>query len=279
MTTPAPSARSLFAAWAASSDPDQGLAEGALLVAAEEYPQISVAHYLQRLELLADRVRDRAGEETAPLVILQELNRVLFEDEGFRGNSGAYYDPRNCLLNDVLDRRLGIPITLGIVYLEVGWKLGLPLQGINFPGHFLVRYNGEAVRFLIDCFDRGRIRFEDDALQVLDRGSAASVRLRPEYMTVAGRRDVLARLLANLKRLYTKSGDDARALAAVERLLVLRPDSPTEIRDRGLLLARIGREEEARRDLERYLDAMPHAPDAHHIRMMLRQLEVGEDQP
>ena len=279
MTTPAPSARSLFAAWAASSDPDQGLAEGALLVAAEEYPQISVAHYLQRLELLADRVRDRAGEETAPLVILQELNRVLFEDEGFRGNSGAYYDPRNCLLNDVLDRRLGIPITLGIVYLEVGWKLGLPLQGINFPGHFLVRYNGEAVRFLIDCFDRGRIRFEDDALQVLDRGSAASVRLRPEYMTVAGRRDVLARLLANLKRLYTKSGDDARALAAVERLLVLRPDSPTEIRDRGLLLARIGREEEARRDLERYLDAMPHAPDAHHIRMMLRQLEAGEDQP
>ncbi|HWV56387.1 MAG TPA: transglutaminase-like domain-containing protein [Longimicrobiales bacterium] len=279
MTTPAPSARSLFAAWAASSDPDQGLAEGALLVAAEEYPQISVAHYLQRLELLADRVRDRAGEETAPLVILQELNRVLFEDEGFRGNSGAYYDPRNCLLNDVLDRRLGIPITLGIVYLEVGWKLGLPLQGINFPGHFLVRYNGEAVRFLIDCFDRGRIRFEDDALQVLDRGSAASVRLRPEYMTVAGRRDVLARLLANLKRLYTKSGDDARALAAVERLLVLRPDSPTEIRDRGLLLARIGREEEAGRDLERYLDAMPHAPDAHHIRMMLRQLEVGEDQP
>src|SRR5690606_3987612 len=116
-----------------------------------------------RLDLLAERVKDRLSEESAPPVVLQEVGRVLFEEEGFRGNAEAYYDPRNSFLNDVLDRRLGIPLTLSIVYLEVSWRLGLPVEGVNFPNHFLVRYRGEALSLLVDPFQRGEIRFEDQA--------------------------------------------------------------------------------------------------------------------
>ena len=123
MNLPAPSPRLQLAKLLSGAESDLNLAEAALLVAAEEYPQLPVGPYLRRLELLAERVRDRLSDETAPLVLLQELSRVLFEEEGFRGNAEAYYDPRNSFLNDVLDRRLGIPITLSVVYLEVGWRL------------------------------------------------------------------------------------------------------------------------------------------------------------
>lgn len=276
MTAPIPSVRAQFAAWAAMPDPEQDLAEGALLIAAEEYPQVSVAHYLQRLELLAERVRDRAGGETAPLVLLHELNHVLFEEEGFRANPGRS-DPRNCLLNDVIDRRLGISITLSIVYLEIGWRLGLPLQGIELPGHYVVGYAGEAVRFLVDPADAGRIRFEDEAGEIVPlAGHGGAAAPPPVYLVAARKRDILTQLLLHLKQLYMRSGDDERALAAIERILVLRPDTPWELRDRGLLLARIGRAEEARGDLLRYLDVAPHAPDARHIRDVLRALEGRE---
>ena len=163
MTSRGLTARDRFAAMVTRPESELDLAAAALEIAAEEYPQLVPGPYLQRLDVLAERVRDRLGDETAPLIVLQELNRVLFEEERFRGNAEAYYDPRNSFLNDVLDRRVGIPITLSLIYLEVGWRLGLPLSGVGFPGHFLVRYEGEVVRVLLDRFDGGRIRFEDQA--------------------------------------------------------------------------------------------------------------------
>src|SRR5512146_524897 len=196
------------------------LATGALLIAAEEYAQLPAEPYLRRLDVLAERVHDRLSDETAPLVLLQELSRVLFEEEGFRGNAEAYYDPRNSFLNDVLDRRLGIPITLSVVYLEVGWRLGLPLVGVNCPGHFLVRYEGEAVRMLVDPFQAGELKFEDEAQTLLDRVYGGSVPLQADYLRPATKKDIVARILANLKSIYVNAHDDARALSAVDRLLV-----------------------------------------------------------
>jgi len=257
-------------------EPELDLATAALLVAAEEYPQLPLAPYLRRLDLLAERVRDRLGDETAPLVVVQELNRVLFEEEGFRGNVEAYYDVRNSFLNDVLDRRLGIPITLSVVYLEVGWRLGLPLVGVGFPGHFLVRYEGEAVRLLVDPFEGGRLRFEDQAQELLDRVYGGMVPLQPEYLQPVTKRDILVRILTNLKGIYLNARDDRRALAAVERILVLRPGAASELRDRGMLLARIGRVGEAIADLERYLISAPEAPDARRVRELIRELGRGE---
>lgn len=276
MTAPTLSARARFAAMVQREDAEIDLAEGALLIAAEEYPQLTTIAYTQRLDLLAERVRDHLANESAPLVVLQEMNAVLFEQEGFRGNAESYYDPRNSFLNDVLDRRLGIPLTLSIVYLEVGWRLDLPLAGVNFPGHFLIRYQGEALKLTVDPFQGGEFRFEDQMQGLLDKLYGGSVRMRSEFLRPATRKDMLVRLLSNLKTIYLNTRDDARALAAVERVLLVRPSDAEEVRDRGILLARTGRTEEALEDLERYLDVVPEAPDAARVKMLIDHLISGE---
>lgn len=268
-----PSAREQFGAAVALPEPAVNLAEVSLLVAAEEYPQLSPQPYLHRLDALAERVRDRLWDETAPVVVLQELSRVLFEEEQFQGNRMEYYDPRNSMLNDVLDRRLGIPITLSIIYLEIGWRLGLPLHGVNFPGHFVVRYAGEAMPLLVDPFLGGVIRFEDEAQDLLDHVYGGAVRLQPEYLRSADRHDIIVRLLANLKAVYLNRRDDLRALAAMERILMVKPDSADDERDRGMVLTRLGDAAGARAALTRYLDLLPDAPDATRVRMLLDQLE------
>lgn len=249
------------------------LAHAALLIAQEEYPQLSPEAYLQRLDLFAEMVKDRLANETAAPVLLGEISKVLFDEEKFRGNAESYYDPRNSFLNDVLDRHLGIPITLSVVYLEVGWRLGLPLEGVNFPGHFLVRYEGEALKLLIDPFQGGLIRFEDEAQELLDRVYGGTVKLQETYMRPASRRDILIRLLTNLKTIYLNTRDDERALSAVERILLIRPNAPEEVRDHGMILARTGNVTKAIAELENYLSVAPDAADAARVRMLISELE------
>jgi regulator of sirC expression with transglutaminase-like and TPR domain len=274
MSLPAPTPRSRFAAEVARPEPEVDLARAALLIAAEEYPQLVPETYLRRLDELAERVRDRQGEETAPVIMLQDLGRVLFEEGGYRGNTEKYYDPRNSFLNDVLDRRLGIPITLSVVYLEVGWRLGLPLHGVNFPGHFLVRYDGEALKLLVDPFQAGMVRFEDEAQSLLDHVYGGSVLMQPEFLRRADRKDILIRMLENLKGTYLNARDDDRALAAIERILLMQPDSADHLRDAGIVLTRLGRIDAAAAALQQYLDIAPDAADRERIRLLLEQLGV-----
>jgi regulator of sirC expression with transglutaminase-like and TPR domain len=255
------------------------LARAALLVAQEEYPQLSVDLYLARLDQVAEEVKDRLANETAPLLVLDEVIQTLYGRRKLRGNRDAYYDPRNSFLNDVLDRGVGIPLTLGIILLEVGWRLALPLEGVNFPGHFLVRYAGSEVRLLVDPFDEGKIRFEDEAQQLLDQGYGGMVPMRSTFLRAAAKRDMLTRLLTNLKSIYVKIGDDRRALAVVERLLMIRPTAPVESRSRGMLLARLGRLEEAARQLEAYLRVSPSARDHDDVRELVRDLRTGRYEP
>jgi regulator of sirC expression with transglutaminase-like and TPR domain len=271
----APPVRAQLAALLAGDEATIDLALAALLIAAEEYPQLKPEPYLQRLDLLAEHVKDRLADETAPPVVLNEISRLLFEEEGFRGNAEAYYDPRNSFLNDVLDRKLGIPLTLGIIFLEIGWRLGLPLQGVKFPGHFLLRYEGEALRLLVDPFHSGQIRFEDQAQDLLNRVYGGSVKLQTEYLRTATRHDVLIRLLSNLKTIYMNARDDAKALAAIDRILLIRPDAPDEIRDRGMVLARAGNIQEALASLTRYLDMAPAAADIPRVRLLIQELTRG----
>ena len=275
MSIPAVSPRRLLAAEVARSESELDLARAALLVAKEEYPQLSVELYVARLDQLAEEVRDRLADETAPLVVLDELVDTVYVRGRFRGNQESYYDPRNSFLNDVLDRRLGIPLTLGIVLLEVGWRLELPLEGVRFPGHFLVRYKGDAMDLLLDPFDGGRIRFEDEAQDILDRVYGGVVKLQEQFLHQANRRDMLIRLLTNLKGVYVNVGDHDRALAAVERILLLAPTSPGENRTRGVLLARVGRHDEAAEQLEEYLRVAPGAPDGERVHAMVRELRAG----
>lgn len=271
------SPRTLLADELARSEPDLDLARAALLIAKEEYPQLSVELYLARLDQIAEEVKDRLADEAAPPVVLHEMLDTLYRRRGFGANRQAYYDPRNSFLNDVLDRGVGIPLTLGMVVLEVGWRLGLPLEGVNFPGHFLVRYKGEALDLLVDPFDGGKIRFEDQAQELLDRAYGGMVRVQESFMRQATRRDMLVRMLTNLKGVYLRVGDHHRALAAVERTLMLTPTAPSENRSRGLLLARLGRRDEAARQLEKYLRVAPGAADADRVEDMLRDLKAGRD--
>ena len=272
---PAVSARQLFAQEARQPERDLDLARAALLIAKEQYPGLAVDQYLARLDQLAEDVKDRLADETAPLVVLEELTRSLFERHGFRGNKEAYYDPRNSFLNDVLDRRLGIPLTLGIVMLEVGWRLRLPLEGVNFPHHFLVRFHGAAMDLLIDPFENGRARYEDQAQELLDRVYGGKVQLRESFLRKSTKRDILARMLNNLKGVYLNAGDFARALSAVERMLILRPEGAEEHRARGVLLARLGRRDEALDQLRRWIGTAAPGPDVDRARRLIIRLERG----
>lgn len=260
----------------ARGDEGMNLARAALLVAMEEYPQLPVEQYLGRLDSLAEEVKDRLAGEDAPPVVLREVVETLHGRHRFRGNQEDYYDPRNLFLNDVLDRELGIPITLGIVLLEVGWRLGLPLEGVHFPGHFLVRYRGEVMRLLLDPFRRGEIRFEDQAQEFLDRMYGGVVRLHPRFLQTAGREDMLLRVARNLKGIHLNRGDPVRALRAVEQILVLRPGIAAERRDRGILLARVGRVDEATVVLEAFLQGDPTDPDVERVGRILERLRRGE---
>lgn len=269
--------RTLLAHELSRSDGDMDLARAALLVAKEEYPQLSIELYLARLDQVSEEVRDRLGEETAPLVILTELLHILYERRKFDGNRKAFHDPRNSFLNDVLDRGVGVSLTLGIVLLEVGWRLELPLEGVKFPGHFLVRYRGEAISLLIDPFNGGGIYLEDGAQELLDQLYGGTVLLKPAFLRTSGKRDTLVRMLTNMKGVYVRVGDHARALAAVERLLMITPTAPAESRSRGVLLARLGRREEAVQQLEAYLRVSPAAEDMEAVEEMVRELRAGRN--
>lgn len=279
MKPPPGPVRRQFASEVRKAQEDMSLALAALLVAQEEYPQLPVDRYLTRLDLLAEETKDRLDGETAPMLVMQELLNTLYRRHGFRGNREAYYDPRNSFLNDVLDRGLGIPLTLGIIVLEVGWRLDLPLEGVNFPGHFLVRFHGDAVNFLIDPYDGGALRFEDQAQELLDRVYGGMVRVHDSFLKTARRQEMIVRLLTNLKSLYLNVRDLPRALAAVERILLLRPIASGEIRDRGVILARMGKRDEAVEQLEAYLNVAPEAADTQRIKGMVEGLKNGEEEP
>jgi regulator of sirC expression with transglutaminase-like and TPR domain len=277
VSAPAVSPRRQLAEELARSESELNLARAALLIAKEEYPQLPVDLYLARLDQVAEEVKDRLACENAPLVILNEVLETLYVRRALKGNRDSYYDPRNSFLNDVLDRGLGIPLTLGVVALEVGWRLDLPVEGVNFPGHFLVRYRGDEYGLLIDPFDGGKIRFEDQAQELLDQVYGGVVRLQEAFLRTATKREMLTRLLTNLKGLYVKVGDHPRALAAVERLLMITPTAPSERRSRGVLLARLGRHEEAATQLEAYLRVAPSASDAGRVESMLLDLREGRE--
>ena len=279
MTFPDRSVRQRFTEEAARTDEEINLARAALLVAREEYPQLSEERYLGRLDLLAEETRDRLDDENAHLLVLQELLNSLYNRHGFRGNRDAYYDPRNSFLNDVLDRGLGIPLTLGIVVLEVGWRLGLPLEGVNFPGHFLVRFRGDAIDLLIDPYDGGAVRFEDEAQELLDRVYGGMIRVQDSFLKAASKREMLVRLLMNLKGIFLNVRDQGRALAAVERILLIRTIAAAEIRDKGVILARMGRRKVALEQLEAYLSVCPDAADSERILALVEDLRNGSEDP
>jgi regulator of sirC expression with transglutaminase-like and TPR domain len=254
--------------------PDEGLnlAAAALYIAQEEYPELDCGAYLQRLDTMATELRDRLPAEAYPLKILRAMSEYLFAARGFVGNSQNYYDPRNSFLNQVLDRRTGIPITLSLVYLELAKRIDFPMAGVAMPGHFLLRPTVEDMAIFVDAFHKGEILFEEDCRDRLQLMYGLEARLLPHHLDPIGPRPFLARMLMNLKVIYLQQQDMPRALAAIERILLVMPDSLLERRDRGLIYYQQGHLAAAREDLRVYLRQSPDAPDAFEIQQVISQI-------
>ena len=251
------------------------LARAALLVAAECDANVDVDDELSRIREWGDELASRIDPQWNNLQRLARLRAFLFEELGFRGDRTDYFSPSNSLLHEVVQRRRGVPLTLGILMLELGWRVGMPLEGVGFPGHFLVRLTGEPGDVLLDPFSRGMVVREEDCLRMLRDTTQGRVRYEPGMLASVRRRDMLLRLLNNLKNAYIRRGDDALALGVVHHLLALSPKDSEEIRDRGLLLFRLHRYGPALECLVAYLDAAPAAQDHQTIEKhcgALRQL-------
>ena len=258
--------------------PDEAidLAQAALLIARDEYPDLEVGDYLQALDGMAADLRARLRGGEVPTSLIAHLNRYLFDDLGFRGNIEEYDDPRNSYLNDVLDRRVGIPISLSAVYMEVGRRAGIPLAGVSFPGHFLVRYAGAGLpdEILIDPFHRGVLLTPEDCRRRFEERYSGRVTFRPELLRRARNREILERMLNNLRQVFDQGGDYGRALRVQNRLLCLRPSSPEHLKDRGILHYRLALFGQALADFEACLRLGPGAADAAAIREQLGRLRL-----
>jgi regulator of sirC expression with transglutaminase-like and TPR domain len=270
--TEIPPCRLAFAVLVHRPEATIDLAEATLLIAKEEYPALDIGAYLARLDVMGAALQATVQGVAEPRRQIEALNRLLFAEHGFRGNSEDYYDPRNSFLNEVLDRRTGIPITLSVVYLAVARRASLPLVGVGMPGHFLVKHVGPDGEIVIDPFAQGAVLSPPDCQQILDRIFDGKVAFSPQHLAPVGAQQILGRMLTNLKTIYFNNQEYSKALSAVDRLLVLNPQSATEIRDRGLLASQLRRYTDAGADLERYLRMAPQAEDREVIREYLRAL-------
>ena len=257
--------RALFRESVERPDERFDLAETALLLAQEEYPHLDRRRYLRLLDKLATEAKRRASDAMGPYGMVNALSEYLFDEEGFRGNEDDYYDPRNSFLNDVLERKLGIPITLSVVYMEVGRRLELPIVGVGMPGHFLVKYLAPEEEIIIDPFHRGIILSEEECADLLTRSSGEAIPFQPNYLAPVAKKQILTRMLNNLRSIYLSREDHHRALGIAERLLLVEPHDHRNVRDRGVLRLRVGDLKGALTDLETYLAASPNASDTNEI--------------
>jgi regulator of sirC expression with transglutaminase-like and TPR domain len=247
------------------------LDEAALAIAEEEYPRLEPEEYLVRLDRLAERVRVKAPLGRSA-TLLHAVRKVLFEEEGYRGNEAEYGDPRNSFLNEVIDRRVGLPITLSVLYIEVARRAGLTLQGVGFPGHFLAKYvSVSGAEVFVDPFNGGEMISADECVARY-RARTGGRDLDRRYLAGVAPRQILARMLHNLKRTYLERRDDVRAWWVLDRILLLVPGQLEATRDRGLVSARLGVAAAAERDLEVYLSRSGTAPDVGEVRRVLAGL-------
>lgn len=251
------------------------LSSASLLLAKHvEYPNLVVDDYLRKIAQMAAEIEFRiASTNRDPRSSIDAINNYLFVEQGFHGNEDHYYDPRNSFLNDVIDRKTGIPITISTLYIELAGMVGLPLGGVCFPGHFIVKYSGTGDEILIDPFNKGRILSEKDCQNILDRMYGSRVRLRRDMIATCSKKQILNRMLNNLKGIYVDSKNYQKALSVVDLILELSPYNYSEIRDRGLLYYKLECFSQALHDLEIYLSLFPSAPDSEAMLAIVSRLK------
>jgi len=261
--------RELFAALVGAEVEDEriDLVRAALIIARTEYPDLYLEAYVNRVDELARRVAAHIIDVDDIPETIAAINQVLFNELGLRGNREDYYDPCNSFLNDVLDRGVGIPITLALIYMEVARRINLPLVGVGMPGHFLLKhYDIDGRETLIDCFNGGDILNPQDCQRRLDEIYSGQLTLRPEFLFAVSRRQMLTRMLNNLKTIYLSARNFRKALPIVDLVLVIYPRSPEDVKQRALLRYSLNQPKGAMEDLEEYLKMSPDASDADEIR-------------
>ena len=268
--------RAQFAELISRPEDDIHLAEAALLIAAEEYPRLDIARYLEKLENIGNRARERAVEATTAPELIEALNVTLFSELGFQGNRENYYDPRNSYLNEVIDRRTGIPITLSVIYIDVARQIGFSLQGVGLPGHFIAAHFTDSDEYFIDVFNGGRLLTENACADLVAGMSQGRLKFESAHLDPVTKKQVLTRMLTNLLGIYSSSQDYRRAIAALERILLLLPNSPSHLRQYGLLLAQAGDSNRALEQLERYLTLTTDSETDETITTVIKSLKQAQ---
>lgn len=255
------------------------LCHAALLIAKDEYPQLDVAGYIRQLNSYATQIAQRLSPGASAKDMLSQLNHYLFNDLGFTGDKDNYYDPRNSYLNEVLDRKRGIPITLSIIYIEIGKRLGLDLQGISFPGHFLVRLNVNNGAIILDPYYGGISLSEDELVsRVSDISQETSLFLLEDLLKPASNRAIIERILRNLRGAYLQDQQHEKALRSADRMVFLAPNNPEEYLIRGAIYKELECFTPALQDYRRYLQMDPEAYKDDAIRADIIQLQQAVNQ-
>jgi len=242
------------------------LARAALEIARDDYPDLDVGGYLRRIDQLGMEVGQRLQNETTIYHRIAALNSVIFQEHGFHGNRDNYYDPKNSFLNEVIERRTGIPITLSVLYMEVAQRIGLSLHGVSFPGHFLVKYLDEKEKIVIDPFNGGEIKSNESLGKILEDLYEGKVALVRDFLEPVSKKQIVRRMLNNLKMIYLREKDFLRGLAVLQRLVILDPAAAEDIRDRGVVYSKLECFQYALADFESYLRLAPNAPDARAVK-------------
>jgi len=261
------------------SGPDEAIdvAEAALVIAAEEYRDLDVDAYLSQLDDLATILKRRLRADISQADTIIALNRYLFDELGFAGDAANYYDARNSFLNDVLDRKRGIPITLAIVYMEIGRRIGLPVHGVSFPAHFLVKCPLRDGTVVLDPYAKGMSLSFDELrkrVKALRHGAEPTKSMVANMLTSATNREILARLLRNLKGIYSHHKEWMKALAATDRIISVMPELAEEYRDRGMIYLNLECFRAALFDFQAYLKMLPVARDAETVRKKVAELQA-----
>ncbi|MEL6931268.1 MAG: transglutaminase-like domain-containing protein, partial [Cyanobacteria bacterium J06600_6] len=254
------------------SQPEIDLEAACLYFSQAEYPNLDLAKYANFLDNCAAEIELKLPVERYPLKVIKTINQHLFDTLGFRANKHNYYDPDNSFLNQVIDRKLGIPISLSVIYLAIAKRLNFSMVGIGMPGHFLIRPEFEGAGIFVDPFRRGEILFEADCQTRLDEVYQKQVTLDPSWLAPVDHKQILVRMLNNLKFIYLHRREIDKALSTMSAILQIHPEKTAEIRDRGLLYYQLNRWDEAILDLEYYLKVDPHSDDAPMIEVLLRKM-------
>ena len=235
-----------------------------------EYPDLDVDEYIKKVAKIGMSLKESISDVKNPTYLISMLNEHLFENLGFSGDDDDYYNPKNNFLNEIIDKKIGLPITLSILYVEVAKFIGLDLKIVGFPGHVIVKYNEEMI---LDPFYDGRLLDIDDLQEILDTNFGDQVEFKPEFLDEVKSEEILVRLARNLKNSYVQSFVYDKALRCTNMVLAIEPESPEDIRDKGILEDRLLNSDVALMYLNKYLEINPNAEDVDFILELIRSIK------